>query len=488
MRKRRLMPHQANMLAFMQSRRHSALFCQMRTGKSLPTIRFLQGKRLRSPRRKRILIVAPNSALGGWEAELGREGERDVAYLQGNRDQRLATLKEGAAWSLLNPEATWMVLPEIAGRERCAKCRGLGWRYEWKPEQQRQKCSGCGGVGNVELDAPLVQWLAVVVDESTVIKNPRASITQFLLGNLRNVPHRLILTGTPNPESDLDLWCQVAFLHGGAFGHKSYWSFRASAFEQVGYDWEPRPETKKLIERELARVAIRVTRKQAKMPDKKVRETRYLEMPPQLRKAYDTAERDYILEYEGKEHDRTMFSCARWIWMRRMCGGFLDGELVWDGKIKEMVSLLGGELAREQVVVWFRFDNEIDACAEALENVGVSARVMRGKVAQKRRRLDQTAFEKGTFRIFLIQQKVGEFGDMRLHAADTAIFFSRHTAFLTNEQTEDRIIHMSKGDTPMLYVDLAVRDSVDEDVAELVRKKRWRAGDVFGRMRARAGI
>ena len=287
----------------------------------------------------------------------------------------------------------------------------------------------------------------------------------------------------------MDLWCQVAFLHGTAFGCKTYWAFRAKHFEQIGYDWEPRHGTRELIERELSRVSIRVSRRDARMPDRKVREVRTLEMPPKLRKAYDTAERDFVLEYEDEEHARTMFSTTRWIWMRRMCGGHLDGELVWDGKIRELVSLLRGELAREQVVVWFCFNEEIAACATALEQVGVPARVMHGDVPQAKRRKDRDAFERGEFCVFLLQQKVAEFG-MDLSAADTAIVYSRHPALQTNQQSEDRIVHMSKGDRPLLYVDLVAKDSVDEDVSEMVSAKRVRSqrvmdGGIWERMQAR---
>ncbi len=487
MRKRRLMPQQVTMLAFMRAHRHTALFCQMRTGKTSPTIRLLQEKRLHSPARSRILIVAPTSALGGWQRELDIEGETDVTLLQGNRDKRLAVLQTDAAWTLTNPE-TWMVTPEVAGRERCGKCRGLGW---CKTVAERTKCATCGGVGNVQLDTPLVHWLGIVLDESTTIKNPRASVTQFFLANFRDVPHRVILTGMPCPEGELDLWCQMAFLHGDAFGAKSYWAFRARMFEQVGYDWEPAAGTAEIIEKELTQRTVRISRKQARMPENKVRETRVLEFPPKMRKAYDTAERDYVLEHDDETVKTTMFSTTRWTWMRRLCGGFLDEEdgprLVWDGKVRELTSLLRGELAREQVVVWFAFNAEITVCADALPD----ARVMHGDVPPKRRREDEAAFRRGAFRVFLLQQMVADRG-MDLSAADTAIVYSRHPGLEVNVQTADRIVHPKKGTTPLLYVDLVVKDTVDEDVAELVGRKGVRAqrvldGGVWERVRERVG-
>jgi len=467
------MPHQLKMLRHLKARRHSALFCEMRTGKTLPTVRY--SRRLQPLRGElRCIVVAPTSALGSWEKELGIEGETDVVYLQGTRDERLAALREGHRWNLINKEG-WMVLPEIANRERCGLCRGKG-----KAGPEKAKCGGCAGRGYVPMDRQEFLWDIVAVDESSCLKNPKAKITKFFLSGFRDSAHRVVLTGTPNPESELDMWCQVAFLHGSAYRCSSYWQFRAGWFSQTdALDWYPNPGTLDMMREETARVAFVCTRRDADMPDRKVHETRSLTMPKKLRDAYDSAEEDFVLEYDGEDVDSTIYAGVRWQWMRRMCGGFIGDECVWRGKVDELVNLLRGELAREQVVVWYAYNKEIDFSEKCLLSAGISAMILYGPVAPAERRRRITAFTKGDVRVLLVQQKVAEFG-ADLSAADTAIVYSRHAALLTNQQSEDRIVHPQKT-VPLLYVDLTVRDTVDEDLTELIREKKFRSQKLLDR-------
>ena len=365
-----------------------------------------------------------------------------------------------------------MVVPEIANRTRCVTCRGRG------KTPAKTKCSGCAGHGYVPLDRQEFLWDLVAVDESSCLKNPRAKITKFFLTGLRDAAHRVVLTGTPNPESELDMWCQVAFLHGWAYRCSSYWQFRAAWFSQTeAMDWYPNPGTLDMMREETAKTAFLCTRRDADMPDRKVRETRRLTMPKKLREAYDKAEEDFVLEYDGKDVDSTVYAGVRWQWMRRMCGGFVGDECVWRGKVDELVNLLRGELAREQVVVWYAYNKEIDFSEKCLLSAGISAMILYGPVspAERRRRID--AFTKGETRVLLVQQKVAEFG-ADFSVADTAVVFSRHPGLLTNQQSEDRIVHPKKT-WPLLYVDLTVRDTVDEDVSELIREKKFRSQKLF---------
>lgn len=109
------------MLRYALNEQHPALLVEMRLGKSLVVIR-----RIAIDRGRRILVVAPNSALDSWEDELAAERQTYVR-VTGDRSQRLAKLRSPFRWYLLNREA-WRTLPEIAGRDLCATCGGQGRR------------------------------------------------------------------------------------------------------------------------------------------------------------------------------------------------------------------------------------------------------------------------------------------------------------------------------------------------------------------------
>jgi SNF2 family DNA or RNA helicase len=65
----------------------------------------------------------------------------------------------------------------------------------------------------------------IVVDESTIIKNPESKQTKTLLKSFENIPYKAILTGTATPNSTSDLWSQFEFLKHDFF-HCNYYQFK----------------------------------------------------------------------------------------------------------------------------------------------------------------------------------------------------------------------------------------------------------------------
>lgn len=65
----------------------------------------------------------------------------------------------------------------------------------------------------------------IVVDESTIIKNPESKQTKTLLKAFENISYKAILTGTATPNSTADLWSQFEFLKKDFF-HCNYYQFK----------------------------------------------------------------------------------------------------------------------------------------------------------------------------------------------------------------------------------------------------------------------
>lgn len=399
---------------------------EMRLGKTLIVIRRCLLYKPRNPSMGlRILIIAPSSALPSWELELKKERQRDVVYLLGSRKKRLELLGEGHRWNLMNKEG-WMVVPEIEDEE----------------------------------------FDAVVVDESTIIKNIRAGITRFMVYRFEDVPHRWALSGLPNPEDDMEYWSQIAWVNGGyAFGSDNFYEWRYRWFKQprYGYGWVPLPGVLNEIHESVGERAFVMTRAQAGMEVPKVYERRWLDLPKRLRRSYDTAEREFVLEYGDRFHKSTFHRLVTSTWKRQMCDGFLDGRLVWKGKIKELLYLLREPLARQSVVIWFAYNPALRKAYRALKKAKISVGTLTGKVRMRDRAKVQRRFQRGRFRVLCAQIKCADRG-VDLSRASTAVYFSNSPSCEARIQTEDRIADVDKDET-LLYIDLVVRDSVDSDMS-----------------------
>ena len=429
---RRLNLAQQKAWPYVRDTQHPALFMDMRLGKTLLTIRTVQGYE-NGP----TLVVAPGSALIAWGKELKAESVQPVFDLRGTRTKRkheldiCDTLNYG--WALINKEG-FLHLPEIAD----------------------------------------VAWHTVILDESTFIKNPKANVTKFFLKYFRFVPHRWILTGNPNPNGDLDLWSQLAFLDGRAFSYSSYWNFQAKCFEPGRYnehDWQPISGTPTMIKRTLARRAFVLKRKDIKADVPKTFITRTVELPAPMRKAYDILERLFILDYEGKEVVRTKYTIERYQLARQLCGGFIDKKLVWKGKLKELVDLLTGELKGEKVVVWAHYIQEISAIWKALNKKKIHCTTITGKVSTwHRERIleDFNTKKKSGYQVLVLQPTVARTG-IDLSISDTCIYYGPPFGVETWVQSQDRIIKIGKKHA--LIITLCVKDTIDDAYFKALRSR-----------------
>lgn len=75
----------------------------------------------------------------------------------------------------------------------------------------------------------------LVVDESLLIKNPRAHRTKHILQIAENCKYRIILNGTPVSRNEADLFSQFYLLDWRILGYRSYWSFAANHLEYDDY-------------------------------------------------------------------------------------------------------------------------------------------------------------------------------------------------------------------------------------------------------------
>ena len=66
----------------------------------------------------------------------------------------------------------------------------------------------------------------VVVDESTTIKNRKATRTKNVMMLAKDAKYKRILTGSPVTKSPMDLFSQCSFLSSEALGFNSYYAFQ----------------------------------------------------------------------------------------------------------------------------------------------------------------------------------------------------------------------------------------------------------------------
>lgn len=428
---RELLEHQKRALDYALTKKNPALFMEMRLGKTLVAIRRVQA----DPSLKRALVVSTLTTLPSWGEELTKEGERFFPAFGAYAKRRGLICEVGSSvtrrvWTLLNYE-------------------GL----------------------RSDPDIALMDWDAVVLDESTRIKNPRAQITEVCVLGFREAKCRIILTGSPMTESYLDLFTQFQFLDGQFMGYDDFWKFRAAYFMPgpSGYEWHPVPAAREKIKAAAHKGAFFLTRRQVNVGSAKFYEKRTVTLPAKLQKQYRAAEADF--EFDGEE---TQWQIVLDTWLARLAGGFHpDGSFLSDHKYKELASLLLDDLASESVVVWFRFNKELHGAKDFLCAAGIPGETvvtLTGETAVKERQEALSHFQSGRARILLGQIQCARYG-LDCSRADTAIYYSNVYSCESRLQSEDRIVHPRKTD-PLLIIDLVTQGTIDEEAVQALQGKK----------------
>jgi hypothetical protein len=428
--RRILRPHQCKGVIHGLHVRHPALFWKMRLGKTLTCIRTCRIY-LNSPFK---LVVAPNPALASWCEDLDNEDQLYV-LLEGPRNKRLKLLSAywmstQPVWFLMNKEAH-MVIPEVAG-------------YPWD---------------------------VVVLDESVFISTPKnqVKVSKFFLTHFRNVKHRWALCGTPAPETPLQYFNQLQWLDYHLLPEKNYYAFRFNHFQMIGYDWAITEDGQKYLSYYLNKCAMFLNRDDVHMGGVKVHERRMIKLPPKLRTAYAQLEKEFYFEMFGKPHD-TIFSTQKYLWLKRMCGGF-SKELGFKSyhKCEELKNLLEGEMKNEQIVVWCEFIEEVVAVNGYFNNLGYSCDFIYGNLSRIEREKKRQAFQAGKLQLLIILTKTMHFSS-KLTAAAALVYYSSPESALIREQSEDRHIDLAVDDNALI-IDMPCMDTVEEDNLESLFNK-----------------
>lgn len=431
-------------LDFLWGKSSAALFMDMRTGKTKTVVDWLSALHLYKGL-GRALVICPLSVRGTWWSEFS--ANCPVGYSV----HLLDTKKVMAYEKWLDSSDGFKVL--VVGVESLAAGRAADLAASFVPQ-------------------------AVVVDESSKIKNHSARRTKqaIRLGSVAS--WRAILTGTPIANSIVDLFAQFEFLDTNIIGVGDFYSFRARYVVLGGFNNKQVVGYTNVQElMELVKPYTFQARKADVFGDlpPKTYIKRVVEMTKEQRRVYDSLKKGdgCLLQV------RTVLE--KMLRLQQVAGGFLSmetetGERVVspigssNAKVDELLSVLSE--VDGQVVIWAAFKAEIDLICSTLAKVYGSSSVVRvdGSVGELERRSAMDAFQSGRVRFYVGTVSTSGMG-VSLSAADVEIYYSNTFSFIDREQSEERAFNAGK---PLgtLIVDIVAAGSVDQYVlAALMEKK-----------------
>ena len=309
----------------------------------------------------------------------------------------------------------------------------------------------------------------VVLDEAQTIKNASSQVSKA--SRLLPARHRLALSGTPIENHVGDLWSIFEFLNPGMLG-------RSSLFRRYAADPDDK-QARELLAKGIGPFVLRRTKGQvaAELPAK-TEQTLYCDLEPPQRKVYDELREHYRRSLLGNVHKdglgkNRMHVLEALLRLRQAaCHPRLlnpDDKSLESAKVETLIPQLS-ELIDEghKALVFSQFTSFLGLVRERLDAEGIRYEYLDGRTRDRKERVErfQASEETG---VFLISLKAGGLG-LNLTAADYVFLLDPWWNPAVEAQAIDRS-HRVGQERPVFAYRMIARDTIEEKIAELQRKK-----------------
>lgn len=303
----------------------------------------------------------------------------------------------------------------------------------------------------------------VVIDESSSFKNPSSQRFKALKKIRPLVSRWVLLTGTPTPNSLLELWPQVFLLDGGERLGRTFSAYRSRYFESdfMGYKWTPRAGAEQQIHDAVADLCV-VVEKYDGLPDR-VDLTETIQLPKKAQSQYDEMVREMIIEF-GDEEITAVNAAVLAGKLQQLCNGAIYDENrkvidVHSEKLDALDALLE-QAEGENVLLAYNYKHDLARIKERHPE----AVDIKEKGALER-------WNKGEIRLLLAHPASAGHGLNLQDGGNRIIWFSPTWSTELKLQFDARL-HRQGQEKPVFVHTIIAENTIDGDVIEAVTTKK----------------
>ncbi len=336
----------------------------------------------------------------------------------------------------------------------------------------------------------------LVCDESSRLKSHSSKTTKALHQLQPKCLFRIVMSGTPAPNSPLEYWGQMELVSPGIL-HRSFFGFRNTYFhlqrgEQVqgqgafvsktvlremmrkGWSYD-------ITQRNLERLMIRMRpdifyiRKEDCLDlPAQVDESRYVDMTQEQAKTYNQMKRDLITEVKGRVITAPI-ALSKVMKMREILSGFVYNERSEafaiagaNPKLQELMTVID-EIGDRPVIIWCQFRWEMNQIRQMLSSQFSQNDVADMSGSQRDKDEAVNRFKTGRARFLIAHPRSAAHG-LTFVNCSYQVFFSLAFSWEEYAQARNRT-HRIGQRLKCTYIHLLMRDSVDDSILKVLRRK-----------------
>lgn len=335
-----------------------------------------------------------------------------------------------------------------------------------------------------------------VLDESSRLKNNRSKTTETLLSLADKFKYRLIASGTPMPNSELELWGQIGFIQPGVLPN-SFYAFRNTYFHlersgrvmhmngqrmtsadmrrflSTGWHYAISKENRQSLMEEIQPFTHWVRKDDALDLPEKIEQIREVILSTREQKAYDEMAEHLVTEVEGEEI-AAQVALTKLMKLRQATSGFFynrEGSGVEIGnptKLKELEEILE-ELGPQPVIIWVQFRQEVEAIKRLLTEKYGADQVATLYAGTRDKEDSINRFKNDQVRYLIAHPKSAGHG-LTFVNCSVMVFYSLDYSYETHAQARDRIHRIGQKNS-CLYIYITARGTIDEVLLKVLQRK-----------------
>ena len=310
-----------------------------------------------------------------------------------------------------------------------------------------------------------MDFKCMIVDESSVMKNMKSQITTDIMSMIDIIPRRFVLSGTPNPNSNLELFPQIKFVQPELFGI-SYLGWQATYFTQDlanPHYWYQTDENKEKLFARLSEGSVFLKKEDCVDLPPKVFEVKRFELGKEQKMYYD----DMIRDIQDNINEWSKFEfTAKLMKLREIVSGFVinkDGSITdFDTNKDKLLESAFEEIGDKPVIIWCQFQHEVDKLAEKYNGVALTSKT-------KDRDLIIRQFKNGEIKKLFTHPKLLGKGLTFVNCTYN-IYYSLSFSYEEFRQSQDRI-HRIGQDNKCTYIILQGKNTIDEKIYNCLKRK-----------------
>jgi SNF2 family DNA or RNA helicase len=323
----------------------------------------------------------------------------------------------------------------------------------------------------------------VIFDESSKIKNRKAKVTQAAIKMADACSEVYLLSGTPSPNCATELWSQLRAISPQASGLQFYkWAYNwfmpiteNIRGRNVIARWVPKMDKVEEFNNYLRRFSWALRKEECLDLPSQLDVVRDVILTPTEQKTYDQVVEELRLccQTEYGEIETNVRSEAALIKLRQVVGGSvrIDNKPteVGSSKLDTLVEVLE-EIGPEPALIWAEFTADIDRIASRLTHEGSRVATIDGRTSKDAMEIIERFVKGEVDRLILHPKAAGHGTDGLQKVCQYAVYYGLSFSAEEHMQSRDRL-HRSGQTNPVTYIYLIAKETVDESLLWVVRRK-----------------